>query len=60
LQVIAEQIAQPELLLRSKVSFTLEDALAGFLEERFVAILGHLARLGGTYIVEASFILATM
>jgi hypothetical protein len=51
LRVIAEQIAQPELRLRSKVSLTLEDAPAGFLEERFVASLGHLARLGGTYIL---------
>ena len=31
LRVIAEQIAQPELRLRSKVSLTLEDAPAGFL-----------------------------
>jgi putative ABC transport system permease protein len=52
LQVIAEEIAQAELLLRSEIGFALEDAPTGLFEERFVAILGHLARLGGTYIVE--------
>ena len=52
LQVIAEEVAQAELLLRSEIGFALQDAPTGLFEERFAAILGHLARLGGTYNVE--------
>jgi hypothetical protein len=45
-------MAQAELRLRGEIGFALEDAPTGLLEERFVAILGHLARLGSKHIVE--------
>ena len=38
--------------MRSEIGFALEDAPAGLVEERFIAVLGHLAALGGAHVVE--------
>jgi hypothetical protein len=46
LEVVAEQIAQTKLLLRGDILFALQNAPARFLQQRRVALLGHLAGLG--------------
>ena len=43
LEVVAEQLAQPEILLRGKVLFALQNAPARFLQQRLMTLLGHLA-----------------
>ncbi len=61
LQVVPEQIAKAELLLRSEILFALEHAPARFLQQRLVTLLSHPARFGGKDLIQkALFILATI
>src|SRR5713226_6178066 len=52
LEVVAEQISQTELLLRGEILFALEHAPTRLLQQRRVALLGHLARLGGADLIQ--------
>ena len=53
LEVVAEQIAQTELLLRGEILFALEHAPARLFEQRRVAVLGHLARFRGADFIQS-------
>jgi len=52
LQVVAQQVAQPEPLLVGQVLGALEQAPARFLERRFVALACHAPRFLGPHVVE--------
>src|ERR1022692_2432416 len=52
LEVVAQQIAQTDLLLRSEILLALQDAPAGFFQQRLMAFLCHLAGLGGADVVQ--------
>src|SRR5215469_7075979 len=52
LQIVAEQIAQAELLLRGEIVLAFEHAPAGFLQQRLMALLSHPARFGGADFVQ--------
>src|SRR5271165_964193 len=43
LQVVTQQFAQTEVLLRGEILFALENAPARFLQQRLMTLLGHLA-----------------
>jgi len=51
-QVVAEQIAKAEFLLRGEVVFAFEDAPARLLQQRFVTLASHLAGLGCADLVQ--------
>jgi len=52
LEVVAQEVAEPEALGAGEVGLALEHAPAGLLKEWLVAVLGEPACLGGAHVVE--------